>query len=381
MFNQKGSMTIIAIITMIFVGILLSGIAPFISNETGFSGKTRDGLEAQCAAEIGLRRGMVLLRTLTTDDLKNQKWTAFTDKYCNYNVADAKEPGLAAMVRQYKLQMIDKTAVPGHFPYLYNFTSVGEVKGTTRSVFIDVMVGPGLKGLASYSDSFETDTVCDGLNADIYTNKPQDTDKLGTGDNDPKRAKVHGSGDRYTGVDISVPRYDYLAYKKKAIPLPELHSNGNTLNTNGMYYHDGNLTISQDNVQLIGDKTVIFVDGDITITGNTFKTCDKEIYIIAKGNINIGSASNSDSPSFTNVVLLAETGNINVTNLGKLQPGIMATPGKIDCVKGAQNINTNDEQAKNLANNFNEVMLKFYGASSSTVGTTIVTVYGDWHVK
>ena len=56
--NRQGSVTILAIGVMLFLGIILSGVMPMITQEVRSGTLNRDAVEAQYAAEAGLKRAL-----------------------------------------------------------------------------------------------------------------------------------------------------------------------------------------------------------------------------------------------------------------------------------------------------------------------------------
>ena len=65
--SQRGSVTIMAIGVMMFLGIILSGVFPMITQEVRSGSVNRDAVEAQYAAEAGLKRAIAAMQAESTD--------------------------------------------------------------------------------------------------------------------------------------------------------------------------------------------------------------------------------------------------------------------------------------------------------------------------
>ena len=65
--SQRGSVTIMAIGVMMFLGIILSGVLPMITQEVRSGSVNRDAVEAQYAAEAGLKRAIAAMQAESTD--------------------------------------------------------------------------------------------------------------------------------------------------------------------------------------------------------------------------------------------------------------------------------------------------------------------------
>ena len=59
--NKRGAATILAVGVMLFLGIILSGVLPMITQEVRSGTQNRDGVEAQYAAEAGAKRAIAAL--------------------------------------------------------------------------------------------------------------------------------------------------------------------------------------------------------------------------------------------------------------------------------------------------------------------------------
>lgn len=67
LYDQKGSITILAIVTVVFLGVVIAALLPLMTQEVKISAMDRDVLEARYAAEAGIKRAQLGLSQRTNN--------------------------------------------------------------------------------------------------------------------------------------------------------------------------------------------------------------------------------------------------------------------------------------------------------------------------
>ena len=137
-FSNRGSVTILAIGIMAFLGIILAGVLPMITQEVRSGAINRDALEAQYAAEAGLKRAIA---GLVAGD---NNWAWVTEKQ---TVAYTSESG-----KTYKVELLSDTPTSltnGSAPSAgwYHLQSEGVVNNAKKTVRVKVQLTTGGGGL------------------------------------------------------------------------------------------------------------------------------------------------------------------------------------------------------------------------------------------
>ena len=138
--SNRGVVTVLAIGVMLFLSVILAGVLPMITQEVRSGAINRDVLEAQYAAEAGLKRAIA---GLVAGD---NNWTWVTDKQ---TVAYTSESG-----KTYKVELLSDTPTSltnGSAPSSgwYHLQSEGVVNNATKKVSVKVQLttsGGGLTG-------------------------------------------------------------------------------------------------------------------------------------------------------------------------------------------------------------------------------------------
>ncbi len=139
-FSNRGSVTILAIGVMMFLGIILSGVLPMITQEVRSGTVNRDVIEAQYAAETGLKRAVAALAT------EDANWAWITTAQ---TVPFTSEAG-----KTYKVSLqadSPQTLTDGVKPVAgwYYLQSEGRVNNALKKIMVKVQLttGGGLSGV------------------------------------------------------------------------------------------------------------------------------------------------------------------------------------------------------------------------------------------
>ena len=135
--NNKGSVTILAIGIMAFLGIILSGVLPMITQEVRIGTMNRDVVEAQYAAESGLKRAIAGLEVGST----SWSWLAAQRAF----TAEAGKTYTVTVQAASPNTLTDGTAPASGW---YHLQSVGRVGNATKTVSVRVnLTSSGLSGV------------------------------------------------------------------------------------------------------------------------------------------------------------------------------------------------------------------------------------------
>jgi hypothetical protein len=308
-YKNRGSVTIMAIGIMMFLGVILSGVLPMITQEVRSGTMNRDVVEAEYAAEAGAKRALLALA-----DSANASWTwvssdrAYTDdvNVKRYNVTIS---GIAAG----RTTPADAGS--------YTITSVGTVGQATKTVTvtIDVTRGSGsvFSKYAAYGGTklnlnsgtaITGDVATNGdLNLTSSTRIVEGTASTYTGNGIPKK-NPWGNDWNYNAASA----YAQLTEKEtldvaSLIPtMPAMSATGTDLATlsgttlSGSYYYSGNYTLTKP--LTASGTVVIYINGDLklSVSGtNGSITGGNDVTIYATGSIqmdnntsiNVGSGS------------------------------------------------------------------------------------------
>lgn len=301
--NQRGSATVLALLSMIFLGIVIAGLLPMLSNELRFGTMNKDIIEAQYAAEAGAKRAIVEFNKVNLSQTPDWSWLNLDIPYIN----DVTKKKYNVII----YRSTDATETPVDPPFSnrikYTLKSIGTVNEARKTVYVSIgpEVVPGLVGDAA-----------------IYGGKSINLDNGAT----INGASIASGGIITTGrkLDIADP---YGVYPNKTLPFPqysaatykgsstELKDDLTTL-TGGSYYREGNWVIANNTV--IGGNGIIFVNGDIIFPQNVEFT--GKVLVISTGDIN---ASNSNKIDFPSGVLISY-GDINFKNSFALIGAVLA---------------------------------------------------------
>lgn len=324
--DNRGSVTILAIGIMAFLGIILSGVMPMITQEVRIGTMNRDVVEAQYAAESGLKRAIAGLETGGT----SWAWIGQTLQFTS-------EAGKTYMVSVQNTS--PQTLTNGIAPVAgdYYLQALGKVGNASKTVSVKVkLTTAGLSGVFT-NGVFGNSSV----NANSSTiNGSTATNGRFIGYN----AKINGnltvvgqnnSTDTYQKVSVTGTTTDSTstpAAQRTSVPtfsttftMPSSAGasawtignsiwNNNSINvSSGKYYYSGALKIGKSTVNVqenstlffsgmevgnastltLGNNAVLCIDGDLKITGNvasTLKTLGVSTIYVTK-NLTIDNAS------------------------------------------------------------------------------------------
>jgi len=132
---NRGSVTIMAIGVMMFLGIILSGVLPMITQEVRSGTMNRDVVEAQYAAEAGLKRAIAAMQAGDTTWNWLGAARGFTGAAGKSYTVNFVTSGVCKTGRTYQAAPADGTAPASGW---YCLQSVGAVNGATKTVSVAV---------------------------------------------------------------------------------------------------------------------------------------------------------------------------------------------------------------------------------------------------
>lgn len=390
--NQRGSVTVLALVTMTFIGIILAGLLPMSSNELKIGTLNKDMIEAQYAAEAGAKRAIVEFNQGTPDLSWINGNIPFTDDVTKkrYNVIIY----LAS----------DNTKTPVPFSNLtsgntYVIQSAGTVGKTTKNVSVTINVpSSDSGGVFSKYTTYSKGTL-------TVDNTPKITGDIGSGNSitvNSSTPLIYG-----TAYTPNVPVFNQWSWNKDAVtggykkPTSEdslsvdipailpatydgtgtsLPSNGwkytNTV-ASGNYYYNNSLSLGQGNVKGVSGQSVsIYINGNLDLNNAMSITADNLI-IYAKGNINLSDAKISGK----NVTIYAG-GQINMNGTSSITQSSSGGSVKINTQSSLQMTNTATINSDSVFINA-QSSINFNSNSSinSNSSTAIAKVYSSGPIE
>jgi Tfp pilus assembly protein PilX len=353
--NNRGSVTVIAVFTVLILGIFVAGIIPRATTELKLSTKNRDNTEAVFAAEAGVKNVLVGFLNYNSDWswLKNdQQFAGSVNKKYNVTVKDASNQDIA---------QASSPAVG-----TYTITSIGTVNGATRTIIVSVNMPIGYNGRSSTSSTGSWNIPIDaGMYASTISIK--NNANIGIGG-----AKVYvGSGGFSEGNNstpvtaitetITLPQFDINKIKAAAGTQTSLPTVANS-NLSGTYYINGPLTLDQHTPNMTANNAIIFVNGDLNITDNSFNL-NGTVAIIAN-NIYIKNNAGLDQP------LLIALNDITIANNISISGGAFIAGGTI---------NINDNASLNLKTNSNASLFNLLNNDATSVASPALSNWKEWY--
>lgn len=342
-YNQRGSVTAMGLLLALCFTIMLAGLVPMISTEVRFTKNNQDIVAAQYAAEAGAKRAISGIA---------QKSSTWNWLGVNQNLHDSLHDIQYNVTTQPPLSAVPATGTP------YKITSIGISGSAKKTVVVyATLPTPSGGGIVVNDGAANVKTIVannslNGTNANIYTS-----------DAFPSGLINSGNGKRVGNSPFAMPTFDYAAFKAQASPLPTIQQNQNYLNTgNSLYYYDGNLNITQSNVQIIGSTngTIIFASGNITLDASSLNINTGKVFFVSNGTITV-----KQNPNLNNVGLIAQ-GDVTFTAGMKFKSSIIVTP-KTLTITGQTNFDVTDTEAQAMSAAFNNIMSK-YGSGGSGGG-------------
>jgi len=321
--RQKGSATMIAIVTMMFLAILAGAASTLVNNDLRFSKTNNDVIEAQFAAEAGAKRAITMFyqtaQVWTWLDADNTpKWQSLgTDANKKYHVKTTLN----------NVQIVPTSPAGSG---LYTITSTGSVNGTIRTVSVPITVTAAAAAnsvMSKYSvysngnlDIYGGSTPAPYLNLDIGTNGSYV--KINSGSNfllgklytshaissdswypnGPKDAKgnptwyVQQTAAQVGALNATIPTVPTMpanASSNTALPSNVSYGCYNTTYSlpNDYYYYNGSYQLNNTILTAASGKTVtLYINGDLYLTG-TSSIIGDNVVIYTKGNVKLDSTS------------------------------------------------------------------------------------------
>lgn len=322
--NNRGSVTVMAIGIMVFLGIILAGVLPMITQEVRSGTMNRDVIEAQYAAEAGAKRAIVNFSLKSTDwSWVGTKRNLATDATKTYLVttSPAVVNGSQAAANSYTI------------------TSVGQVGSATKTVTVTLASGatqaPVLPLVAADAGIYA------GGNIEFKNKGVVNNASTAAGGNNSDSYNMGGLYQKVQYSTLTMP--DYLA---SSFPGAQSIPGGSNKNLSGQYIINGNWSMA-NNTSITGDAT-IYVTGNIVLPQNF--NFNGQFLIIAAGNIDGGNSNNNN---FSKSILIAY-GNIDFKNGLNLNGSMMA----------AGNVSLNN----NANINFDPSLIQHFNIASSMTG-------------
>ena len=383
--NQRGSVTALALVVMLFFGIIAAGLAPMLNTEVSIATKNRDVLEAQYAAEAGAKRAVIEFFKINSALVPDLTWLN-----SSHPLTDS------VNAKSYSV-----TVTPGftnsNTTQSYTITSEGKVGKATKTVSVKIDVtGGSTGGRTGGSSVFSKYSGFSGDTLQINSGSTVNGDVAANGAlNLTSSTKViNGTAYTYTGAGIPKKNawgddWNYNAANAYAqltstetldvagmIPvMPNMSANGTNLATvsgstlsSGSYYSSGSYLLATP--YTVNGTTVIYINGDLKLsqTGNKKGTTQgsltggTDVTIYVNGNVLMDNSSSIAVSTTAGSLKIYATGSFTMTNnasiVGKsvtIQAGGTITLGSQSSInKDVTNAITkiNSKSSIQLTNNF-----------------------------
>jgi|GEM_PF-1520559 len=351
--NQRGSATVFAIAAMIFIGILIAGLLPMVTNELKIGTLNKDMIEAQYAAEGGAKRAIVGFSQSPPDlDWIDDGDAPFIDD------VNKKKYNVTIYLSSDTNTPLPSSALSSGKTYIVK--SIGTVGKATKTVSVTINVGSSGSGIDSGSVFGKYTTYSKG-NMTI-DNSPKIIGDIGSGGtitvnssskliagtaytpNVPvfnewswNKNAVAGGYQQPTSEDdlkVDIPALETLPYNGIGVRLPSNSWQYTNTNASGNYYYNGNVNLGKVNItgttgqsvtlsingsldannatMITGDNVIIYVNGNINLNNTTI--IGNNITIYATGNINMNGTSSIRQASSSGTVKINTQGTFQLTN-------------------------------------------------------------------
>ncbi|MBP2627309.1 MAG: hypothetical protein H6Q68_2020 [Firmicutes bacterium] len=350
-YNQRGSITAAGLIAMTFLIIVIAGAMPMMTTQLKSSGTNRDTLQAQYAAESGIKAALSYI-------LKTKSAPAWGNGSTSINLYDGSAESYTVTV----------TPTPVSNGTQYKISATGKSGSTSsisRSVSTNILI-------PTSDDAISSDDLAFFAKYTVFSNGPLQIDNTPTivGDiGSNGTITVNSSSPLINGKAYTpnVPVMDQYTWNRYAVTggyvyanpagsvdassliptAPAITASGTKLSSvaggstlSGSYYSNSSYTMSGISSRLTiadGQSVVIYVKGDLTIGGGSsigdasiIGGDDVTIYatgnIILKNGAKIQTANTGKLKIYAGGTLsLTNTAMINSTNL------LIWTQGAINC--------------------------------------------------
>lgn len=366
-YYQRGSVSAIAIMAILFFVVVIAAIMPMTNTEMKFAAANRNETEARYAAEAGAKRAIseMLAEQTSWGWLEDTKGA--TEKQAFISDKPINDYYYSVFIETVAATPVPLTGKPV-IGQQYKITSTGFVNGAKKivSVIYKMNAAGSIPTSAIYVKGDLTAKQALEVTGDIVAG--------GTITN------VTATGSMATNVTgMTIPTYDFEEYKKDALILPNIDYTDGDNDVNGVknyrlndktsdftisptaptkYYIDGNLSIENNNLEITATyPAVIFVKNNLSIPSNSLKLTGHIMLI--SGGVDV---SEYNSTNFENIVIVS-SGNVSFKNNTTIV-GILAVEGNLDFKAGKTTVTGNE----NLAKEFNNIMGNY--ELGEGVGTT-----------
>ena len=289
--RQRGSATVLAVVAMVFLGIVIAGLLPMVNQELRSAATDRDVLEARYVAEAGAKRAIVAL------DRKETDWSW---------LYPSREPLVAGDANKKYRVTLNPPITNGNKPAnqtTYTITADGYVGAITWRV-VETFTTPqgGWSGSGGANPPPLTTPMPDNYTSyNVGTNLTINSNVTVTGGSIATSATTINNNSGLpvlTGVNLTVP----------AIPVslaPSTYSSATPLSGSppsgthalaGTYYVGGDFNTNQNTVLSAtggpNADVTIYSAGNINISDNVITNGGTNLTLISNGNININSNVN-----------------------------------------------------------------------------------------
>lgn len=395
--ETRGSVTIMAIGVMMFLGIILSGVLPMITQEVRSGTMNRDVVEAQYAAEAGLKRTIAAMQAGDTTWSWLGAARSFTGAAGKTYTVNFVTSGVCKTGRTY--QAAPATGNPPASGW-YCLQSVGTVNGATKTVSVAVELQQGGLSAALTNGVFGSSSITMNRNARVngsvstngtltmwgsswisenatYQSIVPNTSQVGgvaTPNSDPLGVPTFSTSftvpsssgasawtlgnSIYSKSGLAVSTGRYLLASSFEMGNSDITSAANTsLFFNGMTMNSGSRVTQGDNAMLVinGDLALngarlvflgagsLYVTGNFTLNSNSVLTIGGNTKIYVSGNV---ALNNSQIVTGSNADLLIKSaGNLNLNSGSTIISGTGSSVGLL--IKG--NVEMNADTSLNKA--------------------------------
>ena len=319
--DNRGSVTMLAIGVMVFLGIILSGVMPMITQEVRMGTLNRDAVEAQYAAEAGAKRAVASLLALSTD------WS-----WLNAEKNFTGENG-----KTYKVGFTTSTAVckvtsdcasyitpsNGTAPTsgCYCLQSTGKVNGMTKTVAVATKISAASMPAALQSIVFGNANIIMNNSAKIYgsagtngyismTSSGNEITGVATYNNNIQKSSSGTYNYPLTSVGsengvntvLAVPTFTVTYTAPTAPTTPTVPSSTSSWNSlvgtwqvtksvpAGNYSTSDNLQSDQSNIT-IANNTGLYVASRFSMDKSTWTMGNNNLLYVRNGDMRLSSAS------------------------------------------------------------------------------------------
>lgn len=334
--RQRGSATVMALLILIFGVTVISGIMPMITTMMNNSPKYRDTIEAQYAAESGVKRAIVEFYQANQD----WTWINISQDYIDATTANSAKSYTVSIANSVGTQVVPANPAGAN---TYTITSIGSVNSATKRATAIVIVPDGvgmdpsdINSPAHYTVYAGEKIVFNGgaaINGAPVTSPGPITGQSGS------MVKPNAAG------LAALPSFSAVStYLDPARPVVNLASSVINTNYSGKtLIYNGDVTIAM-NTNL--NNVTIYATGKITIQDNNGNSGGQNInnsFIVSGANIDV-----KGGPGFSNTVILSY-GNFTATGGTNLNGGSIMVAGSA-VFNGNSNLNYSQNVVKKYLN-------------------------------